>query len=95
MIRVRNIALEETNLNGSNSIPMTCRLPCSAGHRLIVGRKSKDGNLIWRLDYDPEKGPHINIEDYRLGKGDKAIKKYISFNGNEETFKSYLKQMNQ
>ena len=93
--QARNIALEETNLNGSNSIPMTCRLPCSAGYGLIVGRKSKDGNLTWRLDYDPEKGPHINIEDYRLGKGDKAIKKYISFNGNEETFKSYLKQMNQ
>lgn len=93
--QARNIALEETNLNGSNSIPVTCRLPCSAGNGLIVGRKSKDGKLIWRLDYDPEKGPHINIEDYRLGKGDKAIKKYVQFDGNEETFKSYLKQINQ
>lgn len=57
-------------------------------------RESKDRKVIWRLDYDPEKGPHINISDYRLGKGDKGIKKYIQFDGDEETFKSYLKQLN-
>jgi filamentous hemagglutinin len=92
--QARNVALKETNLNGSNSIPVICRLPCSAGNGMVVGRKSQDGKLIWRLDYDPIKGPHINIEDYRLGKGDKAIKKYVQFDGNEETFKLYLKQLN-
>ncbi|MGQ0517169.1 hypothetical protein ACT453_43515, partial [Bacillus sp. D-CC] len=26
----------------------------------------------WRLDYDPEKGLHMNVEDFRNGKGSKS-----------------------
>lgn len=55
---------------------------------------SGDNKVLWRLDYDPEKGPHINVEDYRNGKGDRAKKYYIPFNGNEDTYKSLLKHLN-
>ncbi|WP_440115593.1 hypothetical protein [Paenibacillus sp. QZ-Y1] len=69
------------------------RLPSSAGYGKVVGRQSADGKLIWRLDYDPNKGTHINIEDYRGGKGNKAVKLVIPFEGNENTFKSLLKHL--
>ncbi|MFB5268842.1 hypothetical protein ACE41H_18935 [Paenibacillus enshidis] len=61
----------------------------------MVSRQSADGKLLWRLDYDPdpEKGTHINIVDYRAGKGDKAIKLVIPFEGSENTFKSLLKHL--
>lgn len=48
----------------------------SAGFGKVTGRISADHKVLWRLDYDPEKGSHINVEDYRNGKGDKA-KKFI------------------
>ena len=60
----------------------------------MVGRQSADGKVRWRLDYDPEKGMHINIEDLRNGKGANARKIVIPFKGNESTFKSLLKHLN-
>lgn len=64
------------------------------GYGKIVGRESADGKVRWRLDYDPYKGPHINIEDFRNGKGSNARKIAIPFEGNEKTFESYLKHLN-
>lgn len=60
----------------------------------IVGRMSSDKKVLWRLDYDPKKGPHINMEDYRMGKGSNAKKYCIPFDGNENTFESLLKHLN-
>lgn len=82
----RNLALEKIGSLGSNSKPIVGRLEISDGFGKIIGRQSADGKKGWRLDYDNEKGMHINIFDYSQGKGDKAIKVVIPFNGNEEDF---------
>ncbi|MCI3933951.1 polymorphic toxin-type HINT domain-containing protein [Streptomyces sp. AN091965] len=37
----------------------------------------------FRMDYDPEKGPHINVE---VGKGDSARKWAVPWNGTEDDF---------
>lgn len=60
----------------------------------LAGRSWDNNKVLMRLDYDPVKGPHINVNDYRLGKGIKAKKFAIPFEGNEETVKSLLKHLN-
>ncbi len=40
---------------------ITGSLEKSAGFGKVVGRQSADGSLKWRVDYDPQKGTHINI----------------------------------
>ena len=55
---------------------------------------SADGKVRWRLDYDPNKGIHINIEDFRNGKGPNAAKIAIPFQGDENLFKSLIKNLN-
>jgi hypothetical protein len=46
------------------------------------------------LDYDPTKGPHINVTDYRAGRGKNGIVIAIPFNGNESNVVSMLKHLN-
>ena len=61
----------------------------------IVGRQSADGKKVMRLDWDPEKGPHINVEDYTRGKGPgKAIKVAIRFPGDKDLYLALLKRLN-
>lgn len=91
--RARNIALDLTGLNGSNSNPIIGRLKTSAGYGKVIGRVSHDNKVRWRLDYDNEKGPHINVDDFRNGRGSNAIKIVIPFEGNENTYKSLLKHL--
>ncbi|MDG0814213.1 RHS repeat-associated core domain-containing protein [Cohnella rhizosphaerae] len=91
--QARNLALDIIGDLGADSKAVVGRLPSSAGYGKVVGRQSADGKVLWRLDYDPIKGTHINIEDYRNGKGDKAIKLVIPFVGNEDTFKTLLKHL--
>ncbi|MCV3286611.1 hypothetical protein [Aeromonas veronii] len=63
--------------------PVIGRLEVSAGNGKVIGRQSSDGKIGWRVDYDPDKGTHINIWDYSQGKGPgKAIKQVIPFEGN-------------
>ena len=76
------------------TVPLTGRLGKSAGFGKIVGRQSKDGLVRWRVDFDPKKGAHINVEDFRLGKGKDAVKYAIPFEGGEDAFKSALKRIN-
>jgi hypothetical protein len=92
--QARNKALELVGDLGPNSKPYIGTLKSSAGYGKVVGRQSADGKVRWRLDYDPNKGPHINVEDFREGKGLKAKKYVIPFEGNESTFKAYLKHLN-
>ncbi|PKG26313.1 hypothetical protein CWS20_24735 [Cytobacillus horneckiae] len=92
--QARNKALDLLGDLGPNSKPYTGTLPSSAGYGKVVGRQSADGKARWRLDYDPNKGMHINIEDWRNGKGANARKIVIPFDGNEDTFKSLLKHLN-
>ncbi|GAJ41813.1 hypothetical protein BV455_02272 [Parageobacillus caldoxylosilyticus] len=92
--QARNKALKLVGDLGPNSKPYIGTLKSSAGYGKVVGRQSADGKVRWRLDYDPNKGPHINVEDFREGKGLKAKKYVIPFEGNESTFKAYLKHLN-
>jgi filamentous hemagglutinin len=91
----RNKALNLVGNLGANSKPVIGRLEVSAGNGKVIGRQSSDGKVGWRVDYDPEKGTHINIWDYSQGKGPgKAVKHVIPFEGNESTFETILKQLN-
>ncbi|MCM3714441.1 T7SS effector LXG polymorphic toxin [Alkalihalobacillus oceani] len=92
--QARNKVLVLVGDLGPNSQPYTGKLRSSTGYGQVVGRQSADGKVRWRLDYDPNKGTHINIEDFRNGKGANARKIAIPFEGNESTFKSLLKYLN-
>ena len=91
--QARNKALELIGYLGHGSKPVTGRLKSSAGYGKTIGRQSADGKVRWRLDYDPNKGTHINVEDFRMGKGGDAKKYAIPFEGNESTYKSLLKHL--
>ncbi|ACT06769.1 hypothetical protein Dd1591_1919 [Dickeya chrysanthemi Ech1591] len=91
----RNKALDIVGNLGADSKPVIGRLEISAGNGKVIGRQSGDGKVGWRVDYDPEKGTHINTWDYSQGKGPgKAIKQVIPFEGNEKSFETILKQLN-
>lgn len=91
----RNKALGIVGNLGADSKPVIGRLEVSAGNGKVIGRQSSDGKVGWRVDYDPEKGTHINIWDYSQGKGPgKAVKQVIPFEGNEKSFETILKQLN-
>lgn len=92
--QARNKTVDLVGDLGPNAQPYTGTLKSSAGYGKVVGRQSADGKVRWRIDYDPNKGPHINIEDFRNGKGANAKKIAIPFEGNEGTFKSLLKHLN-
>ena len=79
---------------GVDSKPYIGTLSASAGYGKVVGRVSADGKKRWRLDYDPDKGMHINIEDFSKGKGSKGVKVVIPFKGNEQDFKNILNHLN-
>ncbi|MCU5101306.1 pre-toxin TG domain-containing protein [Bacillus cereus] len=92
--QARNKAMSLLGDLGVDSQPFIGTMEKSAGYGKIVGRETADHKARWRLDYDPNKGMHINVEDFRNGKKDKAIKYAIPFEGDEETFKSLLKYLN-
>ena len=77
-----------------DSEPFIGGLESSKSYNKVIGRISKDGKLRWRLDFDPEKGPHIHVEDFRKGKGSMSKKIVIPFNGDEQTFISLLEHLN-
>lgn len=80
---------------GANPKPFVGNFSGSLGYGKITGRQSSDGKKGWRLDYDPEKGTHINIWDFSKGKGpDKAVKLVVPFDGNEKDFERLLKHLN-
>lgn len=93
--KARNKALDIVGNLGADSKPVIGRLEVSAGNGKVIGRQSSDGKIGWRVDYDPDKGTHINIWDYSQGKGPgKAIKQVIPFEGNEKDFETILKRLN-
>jgi hypothetical protein len=47
-----------------------------------------------RIDFDPIRGPHINVKDCRIGKGSKGISIAIPFKGSELDVNKLLKHMN-
>lgn len=92
--QARNKALDLVGDLGVDSKPYIGTLSASAGYGKVVGRVSADGKKRWRLDYDPDKGMHINIEDFSKGKGSKGVKVVIPFKGNEQDFKNILNHLN-
>lgn len=91
----RNKALSLVGNLGADSKAVVGRLEQSAGNGRVIGRQSSDGKVGWRVDYDPEKGTHINIWDYSQGKGaGKGVRQVIPFEGNERDFEVILKQLN-
>ena len=92
--QARNQALKIVGDMGYDSIPYHCTLKTSKAYGKIAGRESANRKVRWRLDFDPKKGPHVQIEDFRMGKGNKAVKKVIPFEGDEPLFVSLLKHLN-
>lgn len=92
--QARNEALKLIGDMGTGSTAYYGRLQCSKGFGKIIGRVSADGKVRWYLDYDPIKGMHINVHDFRLGKGLNAKKYALPFDGTEETFEALLKHLN-
>ena len=64
------------------------------GEGKLVGRAWDNGKVAFRIDYDPHKGPHLNVNDFRLGKKMNALKYVIPFEGSEETIKGLLRHLN-
>lgn len=60
----------------------------------IVGRDWHGNKVTIRLDHDPVKGPHLNVTDYRLGKGVQGKSIVIPFEGTIDTVRSLLKSLN-
>lgn len=68
--QARNKALSIVGNLGSNSKLHIGRVGDGKGK--VTGRKSADGLLRWRLDWDEKKGCHINVHDFRNGKQEDA-----------------------
>ncbi|MFL0185004.1 polymorphic toxin-type HINT domain-containing protein [Tenacibaculum maritimum] len=92
--QARNIALELVGDLGAEARNTVGRLKKAYGHGKIIGRESKDKLVRWRIDYDPVKGAHINVEDFRGGKGKKALKYSIEFEGGEKAYKKLIDNLN-
>ncbi|WP_061995269.1 hypothetical protein [Clostridium sp. ATCC 25772] len=92
--QARNKAFHIIGDLGYDSKPLYGRLKSSKGNGNIIGRQSADGKVRWRLDYDTNKGTHINIEDFRGGKGSSSTKIAIPFDGDEKTFETLLRHLN-
>jgi len=91
--QARNQAQEILGDLGADSKPYISRLESSSVYNQVVGRVSADGKRRWRLDYDPEKGLHINVEDFSRGKTpDKVIKRVIPINNGD--INSLIKHLN-
>ena len=90
----RNFALKLVGELGATE-PYFGRLEASISFGKITGRISKDKKVRWRIDWDQEKGLHINVEDYREGKGNEAKKYVIPIaGGTEEQYKQILDTLN-
>lgn len=91
--QARNKALEIIGeVDAHTGLPHPGKLkPCE---NKIAGRKWHGEKVIMRLDYDPIKGPHINVTDFSNGHGFKGLDIAIPFEGDEITIKNLLRHMN-
>ena len=92
--QARNKALELVGDMGPGSKAFYGGLESSKGFNQKIGRVAADRKVRWYLDYDPIKGTHINVHDWRGGKGVKAKKYVIPFEATEEVYESLLKHLN-
>jgi len=59
----------------------------------INGREWGNGRVVMYLDYDPIKGAHLNVKDYRIGKGICGKTVAIPFEGTERSIELLLKHL--
>lgn len=88
----RNIALNELGeIDPSTRKQYIGRLGVGLGK--VVGFTTRvDGEFKrYRLDYDPIKGPHINVE---VGRGNNTRKTAVTFPGTESDVKARLRELN-
>ncbi len=91
--QARNKALEIIGDLGQGTEPFVGKFDIAKGR--IVGRQSKDGKKLWRLDWDLEKGIHINVNDFSKGKsGRGGLKMVIPLEGDYELYAALLKHLN-
>lgn len=64
-VEARQIARRLSGL-GDDSIPLISDVGPQSGW--VVGRQSLDGKRGWRMDWDPNKGYHVNWWDKTQGK---------------------------
>ncbi len=83
--------LDQLGFSGLNSQPHIGGAGLGEGR--IVGRKFP-GKGRWRLDWAPDKGPHIHVEDFTMGKGAIGNNLVILFEGTEETVNSLYRHLN-
>lgn len=77
---------------GDDQKETTARLGSARG--LVHGAQSADGRRGWRLDFDPEKGPHFNWYDWSKGKrGAGGRWAAEMFPGNEQGYLEALMQL--
>ena len=81
---------ESWGLKGADKVPVIGRLKRSAGFGRQIGWQSPDNKILWRLDWDPEKGMHFNALNYAGGKGESAIKMVIQVPGDEGRYVTML-----
>lgn len=87
----RNKALEIIgNVDPHSAVPHIGEL--HACKDKICGLRWEKNKVVMRLDYDPIKGPHINVADFRRPS---SMNKFaIPFEGNEQTIRMLLKHLN-
>lgn len=91
--QARNKALEIIgDVDQQTATPHVGRIGVGKGK--ITGIDWHGGDVSMRLDWDPVKGPHINITDYRIGKGCNGTSVAILFEGDITLVKDLLKHLN-
>ncbi len=59
--------MDDSGRFGDGSKPVIGRLKKSYGYGKVIGRQSRDGRVVTRIDYDPGKGYHFNFVNYDTG----------------------------
>jgi len=91
--QARNKALEIIGETGEDKgIPHIGKM--GACKKKIDGLQWHGEKVVLRLDYDPIKGAHINVTDYRAGNGTKGTSIAIPFIGDEKIVESLIKKLN-
>ena len=82
--------LDELGFDWTSRSKHTGRLGLGKDRNVGFSGNTKNGDFArYRLDYDPKKGTHINLE---VGKGDSAIKEAYMFKGDENLFGRLLRK---
>ena len=93
--KARNIAFKIIGTIDDTFVNEIGRLQSSYGLGKIIGRKRADNKIRWRADFDSDKGFHINVEDFRNGKGATARKYALKIvDGTEANYKQIIDNLN-